>query len=298
MTGFSVIVPSFNSSSYIERAFNSIATAAKERPFEVLVIDDSSLDIKDLEKLCSHYDYVRIIKKKTKTNAAHSRNIGIKHSRYPIVFLLDSDDILLEDAVDQRLDLHEKRNSGIIFGNYITKSGKRCIVSNIHWNGEPIRELLFCNGGDFRTSSISIYKRFYKNTMFDEKADKHQDWIFGIRCGDAGESITFDATPTSIIIIESNDRMSSNFDLDASKYLVREYLDEQAHVNGFSKKHWKNAIAMKNCPAIDYYTSIFLPQRNSEFLSKYIYLFLGKRYTIFISSMIMRLAKRVKWLKF
>src|SRR5690554_4277506 len=297
MSGFSVVVPSYNSSSYIGRAFKSIEVAAKGRPFEILVVDDLSSDFESLEEVCSQHSAVRLIKKEKKTNAAHSRNLGVAHSHYDLVFLLDSDDVLLESAVDQRLALHEKYNAGVIFGNYITKRGEKQVLSTMQWEGEPVRDFLFGGGGDFRTSTISIYKPSYKKTKFDEEAAKHQDWIFGMKCCDAGEDMYFDSKPISIINVDTDVRMSSKLYLDASRYLIKEYLCDQRHVNGFSKKHWRSAVANEDAVAIAYYTSIFLPARLSDHLSKMLYQFLAKGSMICLSSRAMRFAKKVKWLK-
>ena len=297
MSGFSVVVPSYNSASYIGCAFKSIEAASKGRPFEILVVDDLSSDIKSLEEACSQRGGVKLIKKKKKTNAAHSRNLGVAHSRYDLVFLLDSDDMLLESAVDQRLALHEKNNAGIIFGNYITKRGEKQVVSTMQWEGELVRDFLFGGGGDFRTSTISIYKPFYKNTEFDERAAKHQDWIFGMKCCDAGEDMCFDSKPVSVINVDSGARMSSKLNLDASRYLVKEYLHDQRHINGFSKKHWRSAVANGDSAAVAYYTSIFTPARLNDHVSKMLYRFLSKGAGIWLFSRAMRLARKIKWLK-
>src|SRR5690554_4929471 len=298
MSGFSVVVPSYNSSSYIGRAFKSIEVAAKGRPFEILVVDDLSSDFESLEEVCSQHSAVRLIKKEKKTNAAHSRNLGVAHSHYDLVFLLDSDDVLLESAVDQRLALHEKYNAGVIFGNYITKRGEKQVLSTMQWEGEPVRDFLFGGGGDFRTSTISIYKPFYKNTTFDEEAAKHQDWIFGMKCCDAGEDMCFDSKPVSIINVGSGVRMSSKLNLDASRYLVKEYLQDQRHINGFSKKHWRSAVANRDAVAIIYYTSIFSPARLNDHLSKMLYRLLAKGSVVWLASRVMRLSRKLKWVNF
>lgn len=295
MSGFSVVVPSYNSASYIGSAFESVEAASKGRPFEILVVDDLSSDIESLERVCSQHGAVKLIKKEKKTNAAQSRNLGVAHSRYDLVFLLDSDDVLLESAVDQRLALHEKNNAGIIFGNYITKRGEKQVVSTMQWEGEPVRDFLFGGGGDFRTSTISIYKSFYKNTKFDEKADKHQDWIFGMKCCDADEGMCFDTNPVSVINVDSGARMSSKLNLDASRYLVQEYLRDQRHINGFSKKHWRSAVANKDTVAIAYYTSIFAPSQLNDHVSKALYRFLAKGPGMWLSSRMLHLARKIKW---
>ncbi len=295
MSGFSVVVPSYNSSSYIGSAFKSIEVASKGRPFEILVVDDLSSDTESLEEVCSQHSAVRLIKKEKKTNAAHSRNLGVAHSHYDLVLLLDSDDELLESAVDQRLALHEKYNAGVIFGNYITKRGEKQVLSTMQWEGEPVRDFLFGGGGDFRTSTISIYKPFYKNTTFDEEAAKHQDWIFGMKCCDAGEDMCFDSKPVSIINVGSGVRMSSKLNLYASKYLVKKYLHDQCHINGFSKKHWRSAISNGHYEAVRYYLSIFYPRSFSGFFSKYTYRFFGNSFLISLSSKIFRFYKEFKW---
>ena len=128
---FTVVIPIFNSASFISRALNSIEKASSQSNYEVILVDDCSEDISDLKKVLQDFDLVTLIEKKEKTNAADSRNIGILNSRGRYVFFLDSDDQFIANAIDKRMRYHDQNNKGVVFGNFITKRNSNKIKSNL-----------------------------------------------------------------------------------------------------------------------------------------------------------------------
>lgn len=293
--GISIVIPTYNSSDCIEKAIDSVISFANGYLFEVICVDDKSEDVLKLQEILKKYNFASLIKKQKKSNAADSRNIGIKSSRYRWVFLLDSDDTLISDTVNRRIQLHENQCCGLIFGNYITVSSGNSIVSNYQWKQECVRDFILLNGGDFRTSTISLDKQYFKNTTFDADSFKHQDWIFGIKCFDNNEKMVFDHLPSAIINVDGEDRMSSKINLSASRYLVTHYLDEQKHKNGFSKKNWKNVIVANNAEARKFFFSLFEPLSRKESYRYQFYKVASSPVFMPICSILLTLLRRIKW---
>lgn len=293
--GFSVVIPTYNSSKYIHNAFDSISEASQGREYEIIVVDDCSKDLNELREVIDRYEFARIVSKKEKTNAADSRNIGIEEACHDLVFLLDSDDLFFESPIERRMNLHSFTGAGVAFGGYITKFRDKAIRFKNPWKGGSIRDYIFNNGGDFRTSTISIFKPNYKGTTFDKSSVKHQDWIFGIKCNDSGESLAFDEKPSCIINIGSSSRMSANVNYTASQYLIENYLSEQSHVNGFSLKNWKNAVVSMDADSINYYISIYKPFEARGKLRKCLYWAFSRRFSMPAFAYFIAISRKVKW---
>jgi glycosyltransferase involved in cell wall biosynthesis len=262
---FTVVIPIFNSANYIARTLESVEAASTDLAYEIILIDDCSDDIDNLRKIIRPFSNIRLIEKKSKTNAANSRNIGFINSKSKYVFFLDSDDCFVPESIDRRISLHEESKAGIIFGNFITNFGKTKRQSMLpDYNLEDMRDYILIKKGDFRSSVISIDKDHYNNTLFDDASQKHQDWIFAFRCSDNKEKIKFDKNYNTIINVDRSTRMSSSMNIQASKYLYENYIDKTAHINGFSQNHWNNMINYKDSVACKFFISIYKPENISE----------------------------------
>ncbi|MGE6390360.1 glycosyltransferase family 2 protein [Psychrobacter pacificensis] len=264
---FTVVIPVFNSSDYILDTLKSVQVASRSSDYEIILIDDCSKDVDKLKKILQDFDEVKLIEKDEKTNAANSRNIGILKSKGRYVFLLDSDDHFVPDSIDRRICLHEENKAGVIFGNFITKIGRKQKKSELpEYHFEDMRDYILIKKGDFRSSVISVDKQYYNNTLFDDLSQKHQDWIFAFRCWDNEEKIKFDQQYSTIINVDRTSRMSSSMNVKASKYLCQEYLKNREHINGFSENHWNAMVNYNDRQACIFFISIYEPRTISEHL--------------------------------
>lgn len=97
---FSVIIPTYNRANFVVEAINSVLNQTYKLPYEVIVVDDGSID--KTEKILLEYmkkePRLKFIKhEKNKGSAA--RNTGIIHSKGKYLLFLDSDDKLLPNAL-------------------------------------------------------------------------------------------------------------------------------------------------------------------------------------------------------
>lgn len=282
---FTVVIPIFNSTGYISDTLKSIEAASKSSEYEVILIDDCSSDIDKLKKIVSSFVNVRLIEKVSKTNAADSRNIGFLNSKSDYVFFLDSDDHFISGCIDSRITLHKESKAGIIFGNFITKLGsveRKSLLPN--YNKEDMRDYILIKKGDFRSSVISIDKKYHNKTLFDELSQKHQDWIFAFKCWDHKEKITFDEQYSTVINVDRSSRMSSSMNINASRYLCEKYLNNIKHINNFSKNHWNNMIYFKDYKACEFFISLYKPQSMLEYITLTFYKLMAKKAILPISS--------------
>ncbi|HDX9012129.1 TPA: glycosyltransferase family 2 protein [Klebsiella oxytoca] len=254
----SVVIPVYNSASYISSTIDSVLSAYPKEYVDIVIVDDKSDDIENLKNVLRFYDSVRLIEKNTKSNAAESRNIGILKSFYDKVFLLDADDQFFLDYLINRVAIMNTSNAGVFFGSFIDvyNDGNRLLRCQLY-RDEDIREYLFINSGDFRSSTISINKKFYKGTLFDEKQFKHQDWGFGIRCYDNGERLYYDSENFVEICHGKHSQMSSSMNIKASQYFVDTYLKKQDYcIIGFIRMHFSKSFCFGDKDAVIFFSTL------------------------------------------
>lgn len=102
----SIITPHYNDLEGIKQIFECLSHQNSEL-WEWIIVDDfSEIDVKNslqnyIVKLDE--DKIRLIFNDNKTNASVCRNMGIDYSSYATLVFLDSDDVISEDFVKNRL---------------------------------------------------------------------------------------------------------------------------------------------------------------------------------------------------
>ena len=115
----SVIIPMYNAEKYITETLNSVLEQTFQN-FEVLVVDDCSTDksAKIVENFISKIEgeRIKLIRMKKNTgNPGVPRNRGLEFSRGKYIYFLDSDDIILETALEEMYNSAEKFQADVIY---------------------------------------------------------------------------------------------------------------------------------------------------------------------------------------
>lgn len=101
MKGISVIIPSYNSSKTVRQCVLSVIETAYPN-LEIIVVDDFSNDGSPqiVEKLSQENPgIVRLIRMRKNGGPAKARNIGAGYATKEYLFFLDSDTVMLSDAI-------------------------------------------------------------------------------------------------------------------------------------------------------------------------------------------------------
>lgn len=90
----SIIMPTYNSSHYVEKSISSLIKAVDQKHCEIICIDDGSQDdtLTKLGKLAQENSMMRIISK-GHTGVSATRNVGIKVAQGEYITFVDSDDL-------------------------------------------------------------------------------------------------------------------------------------------------------------------------------------------------------------
>jgi len=94
-----IIIPAWNSHSYIKQAIDSALDQKTAHVFEVILVDDGSTD-NSLDIYRQYQDQKFIYFLRPHLGQASSKNFAINNSKGEIIIILDSDDYLATNAVE------------------------------------------------------------------------------------------------------------------------------------------------------------------------------------------------------
>ncbi|MEZ9778938.1 glycosyltransferase family 2 protein, partial [Vibrio sp. 10N.261.54.A5] len=251
---YSVVIPTFNSSSRIEESIISVLKQSVP-PVDIFVVDDCSDDINELQNVCKKYEIIKVISKTVKSNAAHSRNIGWLESEADYVLFLDSDDLWTPVHAEECLKVFdENKEIMCVFGAFHIKISPNAkgIKKTIGAFEENKKGYIFEGGNDFRTSTVAVRRKLYDFVHFDSSAKKHQDWDLYLSLIKSDSLVKQNKEPTVIINCYGGYRMSSENNLDASFQFLSKWWD---FLNSNSKSFIifllvKTAILSNKCEEI------------------------------------------------
>lgn len=176
----SVIIPFYNRIEVFEKAILSVICQSFSN-WELILIDDGSdINCNQLAKRYSNEDArIKLIKrKKNPKGAANCRNIGITHSTSLYIIFLDSDDLLADFCLDQRLKYTQELSmfDFLVFPIQIfnKQPGDTDKVWLYHDFNDPITG--FLQRAQWQTSSV-LWRRsaLLKLNGFDESLCSSQD---------------------------------------------------------------------------------------------------------------------------
>ncbi|MGH9233410.1 MAG: glycosyltransferase family 2 protein, partial [Acidimicrobiales bacterium] len=132
----SVIIPTFNRASLVQRAVRSALAAARPGD-EVIVVDDGSTDGTEAA-LAGIDERVRFLRAHH-GGAGRARNLGVRAARHPLVAFLDSDDEWTADKLElQRTVMQERPDVLFCFTDFAVRhEGEPDRHGYLaHWHGD------------------------------------------------------------------------------------------------------------------------------------------------------------------
>ncbi len=168
----SVIVPVYNTESYLERCLDSIIKQTYKM-LDIILIDDGSTDRSS--NICDIYAEkdvrVRVFHKSNK-GLSDARNVGIELAKAPFICFVDSDDILHEKYVERLFELCDKYNADIAQCDFLCIDNEsRLLPLNTDCEIQELtgREALseYCNGKNEVQYCVS-WNKLYNRKLFNE----------------------------------------------------------------------------------------------------------------------------------
>lgn len=153
MIHFSIIIPLFNKSKYIEETLRSVLKQTFTN-YEIIIINDGSTDESETKVKGFNDDRIQLYHQKNQ-GVSIARNLGIEKSKGKIVAFLDADDYWLPNHLEELAYLHNNfPNCGMYCSRYKIKTTKnhfqipyyngiessyRGIVANYFLSNRPFR---------------------------------------------------------------------------------------------------------------------------------------------------------------
>ena len=113
----SIIMPSYNTASYIKESVDSVLNQTYTN-WELIIVDDCSTDKTD-EVIADLIDTrIRYFKNEKNLGAAISRNKALRESRGQWIAFLDSDDLWMPDKLEKQISFMENNDYFFSYTNY------------------------------------------------------------------------------------------------------------------------------------------------------------------------------------
>lgn len=181
----SIIIPLYNTSSYIEKTLMSIIRQSFT-DFEILVVDDGSTDNSCIivEKVKLINDRIKLLKQKN-SGVSSARNLGIENAKGEYIAFIDSDDIWDSNFLKSQIDFLESMDCYdwvLSNGIYIDENGD--FIDNIIKNEKVelnFENLITWNIPFLAISSLVYRKSIYKGLRFNKSISSPADRDFIIK---------------------------------------------------------------------------------------------------------------------
>lgn len=125
---FSVVIPTYNSVSTIEKTLESLMHIGKDIDLEVIVIDDASTD-NTFELVKKYKSKLNLICHRNEVNsgAAFTRNLGVEMSSREKIVFNDSDDVSLKTRFEKHFEHLERNTKTFSFVSSTKRYGARSV---------------------------------------------------------------------------------------------------------------------------------------------------------------------------
>lgn len=181
-----IIIPCFNRWPHVREAIDSVLSQTWPNT-HCVVVDDASTD-DSYSKLKEHYgSELRVTVHQLENNQGQSaaRNHGVELSEADYIGFLDSDDLLVETAIESRMRLAMEHPDfeGIIFGDKIDEAARQSLLPGRKEYADTLTlDEYIDNMGWLHTNSF-LMKREAFNALngFNESLRKKEDIEFFLR---------------------------------------------------------------------------------------------------------------------
>ena len=164
----SVIIPVYNTETYLASCLDSVLTQSY-RNLEVIVIDDGSSDfsLNVAEKYAEQDDRVTVYPQEN-AGMSVSRNRGLSVATGDFICFVDSDDLLLPDALEVMLEVLNEENADIIQGTVERAS----VFKGVDYNKKLSRKIFTVtqaieNSLYQKEILPSVWGKLFKRSLFD-----------------------------------------------------------------------------------------------------------------------------------
>nr|WP_228780242.1 glycosyltransferase [Aquiflexum lacus] len=283
------MIPNYNKGSFIKETLDSVLNQSFSN-WECIIVDDHSTDDSwEIMEVYAHLDsrfkiFKRPLERRKGGNAA--RNFGFEQSKGEYINWLDSDDILSENFLDDKLMIfHKEPQLDLVYSDIreFTENIKKAkVIDRLDLLKDYINPPLeYMRGNFWIQTGLPLFKKSYlKNysKYFDENLLMGQEAEFFIRLLLDKPNLKF--CPDSIMYYRRHQEsyMTNFYQLPFSEKYLLTYLPNKLHFIEFWKKNKLTPETLNFFRNVFNDMLLFLPVFSTEFWDL---LFLGTRHNLF-----------------
>lgn len=167
----SIVIISYNTKAITKNCIDSIYESDPSISFEIIVIDNTSKDgsVEMLQSLQAQYENLTLIANKENTGFAKANNQGVRSAKGTYILLLNSDTVVLDNALTQLISYYKKHEDMVHF------LGAKLLNAD----NSPQASC-----GPFYTLPVIIAALFFRGdywglTRYSPNQPKEVDWVSG-----------------------------------------------------------------------------------------------------------------------
>ncbi|OQP50824.1 hypothetical protein A4H97_03085 [Niastella yeongjuensis] len=169
MPEISVIIVNYNTFELTCNCIRSVIDNTKCN-YEIVLVDNASSEC-DARLFLKHFPDINLIQSKTNLGFAKGNNLGIQHTRSKYILLLNSDTVLLNNAIDLSLErINSDPNIGALSCQLVSEDGSLQGTSN---------EFVTIWKNIIRTFRLQKVLPAYQFKKLDLEVEHETDWIWG-----------------------------------------------------------------------------------------------------------------------
>jgi len=121
MLDLSIIIVNYNSSKDLLQCLDSIRQTVKKIKYEVIIIDNNSIDQESLATAIGNYPMATLLACKKNHGFAAANNIGIRKATGSLLLLLNPDTLVLDNAIEKMYHFLSSRIDVAVVGPSVIK---------------------------------------------------------------------------------------------------------------------------------------------------------------------------------
>ena len=270
----SIIIPTYNRAHLIGETLDSVLAQTYEN-WECIIVDDGSIDnseevIQTYVTKDNRFQYhKRPLDRLKGANAC--RNYGFELSKGEYVNWFDSDDIMLNGFIEDKIKKITKSNCEVVFCSYtyFTDSDIQDRISNSKFSGNVLDDLIE-NRINFSPLSFMFQRDIIKNTKYNVELAKAQDLDFIFRVFTSLPQIRIGHEPKVLFKVRKHTKSISNsLSKNGIEYISRLYVHKLILQYFTDKNNIKGIIKYQKLCLVD--LKILLENKNYIFVIKEIF---------------------------
>lgn len=225
----SVIIPTYNRKILLKKSLESVLNQTVQ-DLEVIIVDDCS-DDGTYEYYCNYPDNrVRCLRLNERSGACVARNTGIAHAEGDYIAFQDSDDIWYPNKLENQLRCLEETNADIVFctlERFIDGVKTAPYITRLKQGFIKYEDLMPSN--IISTQTILGKATCFKNTLFNPKMKRVQDWELAFRLVQKYRIFFLDEILVSAYIQNDSITKNKSVSFESGMYIYNKYI--YPHIN-------------------------------------------------------------------